>query len=120
MNEFQRVQTMAGISQDELDELKKRVMDMAGDEEDLQPLMIIHLYREENGDLLVSEARFHNHTIHPTKLLDMAFDDFWCQLAANLAFLEQHEHELGANLPEELAYLRQLRDVGIVRGGDES
>ena len=29
MNEFERVQMMAGISQDELDELKKRIMDMA-------------------------------------------------------------------------------------------
>lgn len=29
MSEFTRIQTMAGISQDELDELKQRVMDMA-------------------------------------------------------------------------------------------
>jgi hypothetical protein len=90
--------------------------DCSQDEEEVQPLMVIHLYCEENGDILVSEERFHNHTIRPTKLVDMAFDDFWQQLAGNLTFLEQHEHELGANLPEELAYLRQLRELGIIPG----
>ncbi len=84
------------------------------EEKEPEPLMVLHLYREDNGDLFVSEQRFFMHGIHPTQSRKQAFRDFWQMLEEDLDFLERYAHELGWSLTENLAYLRRLREVGIL------
>ncbi len=88
---------------------------MSEEEQEPEPLMVLHLYREDDGSLLVSEQRFHTHTIHLTHARKRVFADFWEMCAAELAFLEDHAHELGWSLTEELAYLRRLAEMGILK-----
>ncbi len=84
------------------------------EEKESAPLMVLHLYREDNGDLFVSEQTFFTHGIHPTRSRKQAFRDFWQMLEKDLTFLEKHAHELGWSLTENLAYLRRLREMGII------
>lgn len=91
----------------------------ASDQDDEpKPIMILHLYVEPDGTLLVSEQRYYNHSLRRSHSRRRVFQDFWQHLTDQLNVLEQDAPRLGWHLTEQLSYLRMLREMGIIKSKD--